>query len=211
MANKIDLTDRFAVVTGGGRGIGRAIAEHFLDSGATVAIWDCDKVLAEQTARDLGSRGSVTPIHVDVADYAMVEQARDATLKKFSRVDILVNNAGIGGPTRSTWQYPLDTWRRIMAVNFDGAFYCCRALVPSMIANDYGRVVNIASVAGKEGNPRMAAYSASKAVMISLTKSLGKELATYGCGAQTSRHRSSKTPLVKCGRGRGPFLILQSV
>src|ERR1035437_10916915 len=132
MSNKIDLSGWSAVVTGGGRGIGRAIAERLLGSGAAVAIWDCDKALAEQAARDLAGRGRVIAIAVDVADYSMLERARDATLKAFGRVDILINNAGIGGPTQATWEYPLDAWRRIMAVNLDGAFYCCRALIPGM-------------------------------------------------------------------------------
>jgi 2-dehydro-3-deoxy-L-rhamnonate dehydrogenase (NAD+) len=197
MSNKIDLSGCVAVVTGGGRGIGRAIVKRFLESSAAVAIWDCDKALAEQTARDLADRGRVTATAVNVADYGMVEQARDATMKAFGRVDILVNNAGIGGPTQSTWEYPLDAWRRIMAVNFDGAFYCCRALIPGMIANNYGRIVSIASVAGKEGNPKMAAYSASKAAMISLTKSLGKELATYDISVNCITPSSCKTELLK--------------
>lgn len=197
MPNKIDLNDHVAVVTGGGRGIGRAIVECFLESGAAVAIWDCDKALAEQAARDLADQGRIIAITVDVADYGMVVSARDATLKAFGRVDILVNNAGIGGPTQPTWEYPLDAWRRIMAVNFDGAFYCCRALIPGMIANNYGRIVNIASVAGKEGNPKMAAYSASKAAMISLTKSLGKELATNDISVNCITPSSCKTELLK--------------
>jgi NAD(P)-dependent dehydrogenase (short-subunit alcohol dehydrogenase family) len=197
MPNKIDLSGRCAVVTGGGRGIGRAIVESFIDSGAAVAIWDCDEALAEQAARDLAGRGRVIAIAVDVADYGKVERGRDATLKAFGRVDILINNAGIGGPTQATWEYPLDAWRRIMAVNLDGAFYCCRALIPGMIANNYGRIVNIASVAGKEGNPNMAAYSASKAAMISLTKSLGKELATYDISVNCVTPSSCKTELLK--------------
>lgn len=197
MSNKIDLHGRFAVVTGSGRGIGRAIAERFLDSGAAVAIWDCDKALAEQAARDLADRGTVIAVTADVADYRTVEQARDTTLKTFGRIDILVNNAGVGGPTQATWEYPLDAWRRIMAVNLDGAFYCCRALIPGMIANKYGRIVNIASVAGKEGNANMAAYSASKAAMISLTKSLGKELATHDISVNCVTPSSCKTELLK--------------
>lgn len=166
-------------------------------SGATVAIWDCDKALAEQAAHDLADRGTVIAVTADVADYRAVEQARDTTLKALGRVDILVNNAGVGGPTLATWEYPLDAWRRIMAVNFDGAFYCCRALIPGMIANNYGRIVNIASVAGKEGNPNMAAYSASKAAMISLTKSLGKELATHDISVNCVTPSSCKTELLK--------------
>lgn len=197
MPNKIDLRGRSAVVTGGGRGIGRAIVERFLDSGAAVAIWDCDRTLAERAARDLAGRGAVIAVPADVANYRTVEEAREATLKALGRIDILVNNAGIGGPTQATWEYPLDAWRRIMAVNFDGAFYCCRALIPGMIANNYGRIVNIASVAGKEGNPNMAAYSASKAAMISLTKSLGKELATHDISVNCVTPSSCKTELLK--------------
>jgi 3-oxoacyl-[acyl-carrier protein] reductase len=134
---------------------------------------------------------------VDVADYAAVERTRDATLKAFGRIDILVNNAGIGGPTHTTWEYPLDAWRQVMAVNLDGSFYCCRAVVPHMIANNYGRIVNIASVAGKEGNPRAPAYSASKAALISLTKSLGKELATYDIAVNCITPSAAKTELLK--------------
>jgi 3-oxoacyl-[acyl-carrier protein] reductase len=197
MTNKIDLRSRFAVVTGGGRGIGRAIAERFLESGAEVAIWDCDQALAERTARELSGRGRILAYTVDVADNDMVERACDETLKAFDRVDILVNNAGIGGPTRPTCEYPLDAWHRIMAVNFNGTFYCCRALVPQMIAHKYGRIVNIASIAGKEGNPNMAAYSASKAAMISLTKSLGKELANYDISVNCITPSSCKTALLK--------------
>jgi 3-oxoacyl-[acyl-carrier protein] reductase len=132
-----------------------------------------------------------------VADFGNVEQARDQTLTAFGRIDILVNNAGIGGPIATTWEYPLDAWREVMAVNLDGAFYCCRAIVPQMIANNYGRIVNIASVAGKEGNPRAPAYSASKAGMISLTKSLGKELAGYDIAVNSITPSSAKTELLK--------------
>ena len=197
MSNVIDLAGRNAVVTGGGRGIGRAIVERFLDSGAAVAIWDCDAALAAQTAKELAGRGRISAIPVDVAAFEQVERARDATLAEFGRVDILVNNAGIGGPTQATCEYPPDAWRRIMAVNLDGAFYCCRAFIPGMIANNYGRIVNIASVAGKEGNPNMAAYSASKAAMISLTKSLGKELATHDISVNCVTPSSCKTDLLK--------------
>ncbi len=197
MSNKIDLDGRFAVVTGGAQGIGRAIAERFLDSGAVVAIWDCDQVLAEKTARELNSRGRAVAFGVDVADYANVERARDATLTAFGRIDILVNNAGIGGPTSTTWDYPLDAWRQVMAVNLDGPFHCCRAIVPKMIANNYGRIVNIASIAGKEGNPKAPAYSASKAGLIGLTKSLGKELATYNIAVNCITPSSAKTALLK--------------
>jgi 3-oxoacyl-[acyl-carrier protein] reductase len=197
MSNRIDLAGRFAIVTGGAQGIGRAIAERFLDSNAAVAIWDRDGRLAEQTASTLKSRGRVVAFAADVTDYANVEQACDATLKSFGRIDILVNNAGIGGPTQTTWEYPLDAWRQVMAVNLDGPFHCCRAVVPHMIANAYGRIVNIASIAGKEGNPKASAYSASKAALIALTKSLGKELAAYDISVNCITPSSADTALLQ--------------
>jgi 2-dehydro-3-deoxy-L-rhamnonate dehydrogenase (NAD+) len=197
VANRIDLDGRFAVVTGGAKGIGRAICERFLDSGAAVAIWDRDHVLGETTARELEGRGHILAFDVEVADYDSVRQGRDATVTAFGRIDILVNNAGLGGPIGNTWNYPLDSWREVMAVNLDGSFHCCRAAIPGMIANNYGRIVNIASIAGKEGNPRMAAYSASKAGLISLTKSLGKELATYDISVNCITPSSAKTDLLR--------------
>ena len=197
MTNRIDLNDRFAVVTGGAQGIGRAIAERFIASGASVAIWDRDISLAKKTLSELKGNSASLACSVDVANYTDVERARDETLATFGRIDILVNNAGIGGPTALTWDYPLDAWRQVMAINLDGSFYCCRAIVPNMIANNYGRIVNIASIAGKEGNPRAAAYSASKAGLISLTKSLGKELATYNIGVNCITPSSANTELLK--------------
>jgi 3-oxoacyl-[acyl-carrier protein] reductase len=177
MSNRIDLNGRMAVVTGGAQGIGRAIVERFLASGATVAIWDRDLALAQKTAGELKASGRVIAVSVDVRDYADVERARDATLESLGRIDILVNNAGIAGPNVTTWEYPLEAWREVMAINLDGPFHCCRAVAPTMMAQNYGRIVNIASIAGKEGNPNAPAYSASKAGVIALTKSLGKELA----------------------------------
>jgi 3-oxoacyl-[acyl-carrier protein] reductase len=177
MSNSIDLNGRMAVVTGGAQGIGRAIVERFLNSGAVVAIWDRDFRLAKNTAEELAAAGRVSAFGVDVRNYADVERARDETLKSLERIDILVNNAGIAGPNVTTWEYPLDAWREVMAVNLDGPFHCCRAVAPTMLAQNYGRIVNIASIAGKEGNPNAPAYSASKAAVIALTKSLGKELA----------------------------------
>jgi len=197
MPNKIDLSGRFAVVTGGAQGIGRAIVERFLDSGAAVAIWDCDHSLSLKTAQALRQRGRVGTFSVNVADYAQVERGRDETLKAFGRIDILVNNAGVGGPIETVWDYPLDAWRQIMKVNLDGPFFCCRAVVPRMIANSYGRIINIASIAGKEGNARMSAYSASKAALICLTKSLGKELANYDIAVNCITPSSAKTELLK--------------
>jgi 3-oxoacyl-[acyl-carrier protein] reductase len=201
MGNTIDLNGRFAVVTGGAQGIGRAIVERFLDSGATVAIWDRDRALTAKAIEELQARGCVIAFDADVSDNRAVEKACNATLSAFERIDILVNNAGIGGPTSTTWEYPIDAWRDVMAVNLDGSFYCCRAVVPQMIANNYGRIVNIASIAGKEGNPRAPAYSASKAGLkaglISLTKSLGKELASYDISVNCITPSSAKTQMLK--------------
>ena len=193
MSNKIDLNGKFAAVTGGAQGIGRAIVERFLDSGAAVAIWDRDKALADKAAGAL--RGKVTTFAVDVTNYAEVERARDDTGKVLGRVDILVNNAGVAGPNVPTWEYPLQAWRDVLSINLDGPFYCCRALAPLMIAQNYGRIVNIASIAGKEGNPNAPAYSASKAGVIALTKSLGKELASYDIAVNCITPAAAKTAI----------------
>ena len=195
MSNKIDLSGRIAAVTGGAQGIGRAIVERFLDSGATVAIWDRDLDLARKTADALKSRGRVAAVAVDVTQYADVERARDATLKEFGRIDILVNNAGIAGPNVTTWDYPLEAWRSVMSINLDGPFHCCKAVAPTMIAQKYGRIVNIASIAGKEGNPNAPAYSASKAGVIALTKSLGKELAGHDIAVNAITPAAAKTAI----------------
>ncbi len=195
MTNRIDLADRSAVVTGGAQGIGRAIVERFLDSGAAVAIWDRDRELAEKTVAELANRGRVVPIGVDVTELAQVERARDATLGAFGRIDILVNNAGIAGPNLTTWEYPPDAWTDVLAINLTGPFHCCRAVVPQMIAQNYGRIVTVASIAGKEGNPNAPAYSASKAGVIALTKSLGKELAGYDISVNCVTPAAAKTAL----------------
>jgi 3-oxoacyl-[acyl-carrier protein] reductase len=195
MTNRIDLGGRNAVVTGGAQGIGRAIAERFLRSGAAVALWDRDLALARKTAGDLKDRGTVIAVATDVGDCAAVERARDETLEAFRRVDILVNNAGISGPNVPTWDYPLQAWRDVMTVNLDGPFHCCRALTPGMIGQNYGRIVNIASVAGKEGNPNAPAYSASKAALIALTKSLGKELAGHDIAVNCLTPAAARTAI----------------
>jgi 2-dehydro-3-deoxy-L-rhamnonate dehydrogenase (NAD+) len=195
MSNKIDLSERNAVITGGAQGIGRAIVERFLDSGAAVAIWDRDLALAQKTVTDLKSRGRVAAIAADVTKYTDVERARDETLKALGRIDILVNNAGIAGPNVETWDYPLDAWRQVLSINLDGPFHCCRALAPLMIAQNYGRIVNIASIAGKEGNPNAPAYSASKAGVIALTKSLGKETAKYDISVNCITPAAAKTAI----------------
>jgi NAD(P)-dependent dehydrogenase (short-subunit alcohol dehydrogenase family) len=184
MTNKIDLGGRNAVVTGGAQGIGRAIVERFIDSGAAVAIWDRDITLAKKTATELQKRGRVTPFSVDVTNYADVERARDETINALSRVDILVNNAGIAGPNTKTWEYPLDAWRSVLSINLDGPFHCCRALAPTMIAQNYGRIVNIASIAGLIGNDvriqRTLAYNTSKGAVVNMTRALAAEWGQYG-------------------------------
>jgi NAD(P)-dependent dehydrogenase (short-subunit alcohol dehydrogenase family) len=195
MSNKIDLNGKNAVVTGGAQGIGRAIVERMLDSGAAIAIWDRDAALGARTASELKDRGRVVAITSDVTDYAKIEKARDATLKSLGRIDILVNNAGVTGPNVTTWEYPVEAWQNVMRVNLDGPFLCCKAIVPLMIAQNYGRIVSIASVAGKEGNPNAPAYSASKAGVIALTKSLGKELALYDIAVNCLTPAAAKTAM----------------
>ncbi len=176
--NQIDLKERVAIVTGGARGIGHAIAERLLTSGARVCLWDADAAALKAAQAALSTRGKVHTATVDVADPLSVESAVASTLDAFSKIDILVNNAGIAGANAKTWETDPAEWQRVMAVNLNGPFHCCRAVVPHMLKNGYGRIINIASIAGKEGNPNAAHYSASKAGVIALTKSLGKELAT---------------------------------
>ena len=175
--NTIDLKQRNAIVTGGAQGIGRAIAERLLDSGATVVLWDRDSDLVAQTARTLAGRGEVSDAVVDVTDADGVASAFASAVERHGAVDIMVNNAGIAGPTMPSWEYPLEEWRAVVDVDLNGVYYCCRAALPHMRERDYGRIVNVASIAGKEGNPNAVAYSAAKAGVIALTKSLAKETA----------------------------------
>ena len=173
-SNRINLAGQTAVVTGGARGIGAAVASRLRLSGARVAIWDIES--ADTPAPE--SDDQFTAI-VDITDPSSVKRAADEVLARWNSIDILVNSAGIAGPTCVTWEYPLEQWRRIQAVNVEGTLLCCQHVLPSMIARNYGRIVNIASIAGKEGNPKASAYSASKAAVIAMTKSLGKELARH--------------------------------
>jgi len=175
--HQFDLRGRRAVITGGAQGFGRAIAERLLQSGARVSLWDRDADVLEAAAGELAQLGDVHASRVDVVDATGVDAAASDTIARFGGIDILVANAGIAGPTMPTWEYPPEEWRRVIDIDLTGAFLCCRAVVPHMRAQRYGRVLMIASIAGKEGNPNAAAYSAAKAGVIALTKSLGKELA----------------------------------
>lgn len=173
--NRLDFDGRSAVVTGGAAGIGLAVAQRLAQSGARVALWDRDAQALARAARSMGAQTFAQTL--DIADHEAVARAAAATASALGRVDVLVCSAGITGPNVPAWDYPVDEWRRVFDVNVHGLFYCNRALVPHMQRGDYGRIVNIASVAGKEGNPNASAYSASKAAVIGFTKSLGKELA----------------------------------
>jgi 3-oxoacyl-[acyl-carrier protein] reductase len=174
--NQIDLNGRVAIVTGGAQGIGRAVAARFAASGAKVEIWDLDGGLAAEAAAEIGPGAS--GIAIDVTDADAVKAAADALEARLGGVDILVTSAGIAGPNHKTWEYPAQDWARVMRLNVDGTLHCCQAVIPGMLKRNYGRLVLVASIAGKEGNPNASAYSASKAAVIALTKSLGKELAT---------------------------------
>ena len=178
--NQVDLRGRVAVITGGAQGIGYATAERMLASGASVVLWDIDAARLDQAVAALASRGQVSADRVELTEEDSVAAAAAATLARHGRIDILVNNAGITGGNAPTWELDPAVWRRVVEVNLIAPFLACRAVVPQMIAQGYGRIVNIASVAGKEGNPNASHYSASKAGLIGLTKSLGKELATKG-------------------------------
>ncbi|MGF1650023.1 MAG: SDR family NAD(P)-dependent oxidoreductase [Hyphomicrobiaceae bacterium] len=193
MANSIDLKDRVAVVTGGAQGFGRACVERFVASGARVAIWDRDAALAEKTAGEIGHG---TTVHgCDVSDLSAIDAARAATLAAHGQIDILINNAGIAGANATTWDTEVEEWRKVMRINLDGPFLCCKSVVPHMISRGYGRIVNVASIAGKEGNPNAAHYSASKAGVIALTKSLGKELAGYDIAVNAITPAAARTAI----------------
>ncbi len=220
--NHIDLQGRFAVVTGGGQGIGLAVATRLLDSGATVSLWDRDAETLRQAAQALAKHGHVGTASVDVSDASRVAAAAEATAKEFERIDILVANAGIAGPNHKVWDYPVDAWKQVIDIDLSGVFYCCRAVVPFMLRQNYGRIVNVASIAGKEGNPNASAYSAAKAGVIALTKSLGKETADKNISVNCITPAAAKTRifdqitqqhidymLSKIPRGR--FLMVEEV
>jgi 2-dehydro-3-deoxy-L-rhamnonate dehydrogenase (NAD+) len=176
--NQLDLQGRHAVITGGAVGLGFAIAQRHLASGGSVTLWDCDAQALARARDELGTKAST--VVVDVADHASVAAAMAQTLALHPAIDALVNSAGITGPNVPLADYPVAAWQQVLNVNLNGLFYCCREVVPHMRSRGYGRIVNIASVAGKDGNPNASAYSASKAAVMALTKSLGKELADTG-------------------------------
>ena len=179
--NQLDLNGRHAIVTGGAAGLGLAITQRFLSSGAQVTWWDRDAATMASAQKALGAlAGKVQTVVVDVSEHSSVVDAVRQTVASRPQVDALVNCAGITGPNVKVWDYPPEQWLQVMQVNLNGLFYCCREVVPLMRARNAGRIVNIASVAGKDGNPNASAYSASKAAVIALTKSLGKELADTG-------------------------------
>lgn len=191
--NQIDLSGRVAVVTGGASGIGRAIAQRFVACGAHVALWDLNATAAMHAARELGD--GHLGVGANVADEESVAEATARTVALFGRLDIMVCSAGITGPNKVTWEYSPHDWREVMNVNVNGVFLCNRAAVPEMLKNDYGRIINIASVAGKDGNPNASAYSASKAAVIGLTKSIGKETAKTGVRVNCITPAAVRTPI----------------
>ena len=187
--NQIDLKNKTAVITGGAQGFGYSMVERFSQSGAKVVIWDKDQELIDS----LDLSGNVSAVQTDVTSYDSVENSTKQTLEKNNKIDILVNNAGIAGPSFKTWEYPIDQWQNVVDIDLTGVFYCCRAIVPHMVTNNYGRIVNIASIAGKEGNPNAMPYSAAKAGVIALTKSLGKELSDKNIAVNCVTPAAAKT------------------
>ena len=191
---KFDLNDRTAVITGGAQGFGLDIAKRFLDSGAKVIIWDIDPKLIDEASKEINNPNLSLSI-VDISDYKAVNTSVTKILKN-SKIDILINNAGITGPTMPLWEYDIEMWNKIIKINLSGTFNCCRAIVPSMIKNNYGRIVNVASVAGKDGNANASAYSSGKAGAIGLTKSLGKELADKNIAVNAVTPAGAKTRIL---------------
>jgi 3-oxoacyl-[acyl-carrier protein] reductase len=176
--NQLDLTGRTAIVTGGAQGIGLAIVKRLVASGAKVRIWDRDDRMLAGTVASLGS--TVTGDAIDVTDLAVIERGVRSALETLTRIDVLVNNAGIAGMAKPVVDYPVEEWKRVLDIDLTGPFLCCRTIVPHMVRAGYGRIVNMASIAGKEGNPNAAAYAAAKGGLIAFTKALGKELAQSG-------------------------------
>ena len=191
--NQIDLKNRNAVITGGAQGIGLAIAERLLESGASVSIWDRDESLLKETSDSLSTKGNVQPFKMDVIDLESVRNAAEKTKELLGNIEILICNAGIAGPTAKIWEYPPAEWQKVIDIDLTGVFNCLHIVSPIMIERNYGRIVNVASIAGKDGNPNAAPYSAAKAGVIALTKSLGKELAAYDISVNCITPAAAKT------------------
>jgi len=192
--NRFDLTKRTAIVTGGAQGLGFGIAKRFIESGAEVIIWDIDKELLKSAEKKLNSN-KATFQSVNVGNFQEVKKNIDQITAE-KKIDILINNAGVTGLTAKLWKYPIDEWHKVLNVNLNGTFYCCKAIVPHMIKNNYGRIVNVASVAGKDGNANASAYSSAKAAAIGFTKSLGKELAEKNIAVNAVTPASAKTRIL---------------
>ena len=192
--NNFDFNNRTAVITGGAQGFGLDIARRFLKSGAKVIIWDIDPKLIEEAKKETNNPNLSSSL-IDVSNYQEVE-AEVSKITKVSKIDILINNAGITGPTMPLWEYDVEMWNKIVKINLLGTFNCCKAIVPNMIANNYGRIVNVASVAGKDGNANASAYSSGKAGAIGLTKSLGKELADKNIAVNVVTPAGAKTRIL---------------
>ena len=193
--NKIDLAGKRAIVTGGAQGIGYAVAERALQSGAEVALWDLDRELSASAQGKLAEHGKVIAVNVDVTDYASVEAGLAEVERQLGQVDIMIANAGIAGPSMKLWDYPLDQWRQVVDIDLNGVFHCLKAVVPGMIERNYGRICCTASIAGKEGNPNASPYSAAKAGVIALTKSLGKEVAGYDIAVNCITPAAARTQI----------------
>lgn len=210
--NVYDLRERVAVVTGGANGIGFHAAKRLLESGARVSLWDHSTERLAEAARSLRTTERTIDVQVvDVSVYEHVEEAASRVFADFGQIDILVNSAGISGPFARCDEYPLDAWDRQLAVNLTGVFYCCRAVLPYMLRNGYGRVVNLSSMSGKEGNPMSSGYSASKAGVIALTKTLGKEYATTGVIVNCITPALIDTPMHQASLKRMPEALMQSL
>ena len=189
--NKISLNNRIAIITGGAQGFGLAMTERFLNSGASVIIWDFDKLAIEKATKKLNNSKLSSSI-IDVTNFDQISSEIDKITKE-KKIDIFVNNAGIAGENTTVWNYSIEEWKKVLELNLNAVFYCLKAITPHMIKNNYGRIVNIASIAGKEGNPNASAYSTSKAGVIGLTKSLGKELANKNIAVNTVTPAAAKT------------------
>ncbi len=192
--NKFDLKNKTAIITGGAQGFGLDIAKKFLDYGASIRLWDIDESELKKAKNEINNPGLEYDV-VDVANNKFVSSTVDK-ISKNSKIDILINNAGITGSTAELWNYNIDEWKKIVDINLHGTFYCCKAVVPIMIKNNYGRIVNIASVSGKDGNANASAYSSAKAGVIGLTKSLGKELAQYNIAVNAVTPAGAKTRIL---------------